>query len=343
MPPARRVTPAADASPPSRPSWANPVFTLKSLAAVHATLGDNGLLDTFFERLDQIVTLIEAQSHACDTELARDMITRRSLNVLLYGRSGAGKTTLIGTVVNDAAMHKVGEAGVTTAVQNHATESGLVFTDRPGIDIPGAQAQTAEGRATLNEMSSTTSMLKRGSDFLAEQARRVEWARQLRDLDRRLRSSSAEDRPLALVYVQHAAHRLYADRVSELIRRSHEMLVPTLIVISDKWSVSRAELANKEAEVAELIASVGRNKRGKAVAQLSLSSIPKHVGATVHPQAGVPEFVSTLLSTLDPADALTFLRNDGLMERVLGKRRRSSAGSAGGRPASPPPVADSPA
>ena len=33
-----------------------------------------------------------------------------------------------------------------------------------------------------------------------EQARRVEWARQLRDLDRRLRSSSAEDRPLALVY-----------------------------------------------------------------------------------------------------------------------------------------------
>ena len=52
-----------------------------------------------------------------------------------------------------------------------------------------------------------------------EQARRVEWARQLRDLDRRLRSSSAEDRPLALVYVHHAAHRLYPDRVKELIRR----------------------------------------------------------------------------------------------------------------------------
>ena len=55
------------------------------------------------------------------------------------------------------------------------------------------------------------------------------------------------------MYVQHAAHRLYPERVKELIRRSHEMLVPTFIVISDKWSVGKQELATKESEVAELV------------------------------------------------------------------------------------------
>ena len=83
------------------------------------------------------------------------------------------------------------------------------------------------------------------------------------------------------------------------------------------------ELATKEAEVAELLAQVGPNKRGKTIVQLSLSSKPKPVGHTVHPVAGVPEFVSTLLSTLDPADALTFLKHEGLLTKVLGKRRRA--------------------
>ena len=52
------------------------------------------------------------------------------------------------------------------------------------------------------------------------------------------------------------------------------------------------------------------------------------MGGTVHPESGVPEFVSTLLSTLDPADALTFLRYDGMLTKVhdavLGKRRRTA-------------------
>ena len=156
------------------------------------------------------------------------------------------------------------------------------------------------------------------------------------------------------MYVQHAAHRLYPERVKELIRRSHEMLVPTFIVISDKWSVGKQELATKESEVAELVdqacpppertrtaggarpppprapcdAQVGANKRGKLVVQLSLSSKPKAVGATTHPVAGIPEFVSKLLSTLDPADALTFLRHDGLLTKVLGKRRRTDGDEA---------------
>ena len=70
---------------------------------------------------------------------------------------------------------------------------------------------------------------------------------------------------------------------------------------------------------------VGPNKRGKTIVQLSLSSKPKPVGATIHPVAGIPEFVSTLLSTLDPADALTFLKHEGLLSKVLGKRRCTEA------------------
>jgi len=309
-----------------QPSWANPTFELNSMAQVHATLGNPNLLQTFFERLEQICILIESRAHDANTELARDMIARSRLNVLLYGRSGSGKSTLIGTLTNNTAeLHSIGEQAVTTTVTNYPTACGIQFTDRPGIDIPGAQAQAAEGHASLEQMAATSSLLKRGSDFLAEQARRVEWARQLRDLDRRLRSSSAEDRPLALVYVQHAAHRLYPERVKELIRRSHDMLVPTFVVIADKWSVGKQELATKEAEVAELLEQVGPNKRGKSIVQLSLSSKPKPVGATIHPVTGIPEFVSTLLSTLDPADALTFLKHEGMLTKFLGKRRRSEA------------------
>ena len=178
------------------------------MTAVHATLGDANLLDTYFQRLDQICTLIETNSaNNCNTELARDMITRRRLNVLMYGRSGAGKTTLVGTLTDKKELHAFGEDSVTLEVTNYQCASGIHFTDRPGIDIPGAQAQVAEGRATLEQMSRATTLLKRGSDYMAEAARRVEWSRQLHDLDRRLRSSSAEDRPLALVYVQHASHR----------------------------------------------------------------------------------------------------------------------------------------
>ena len=44
--------------------------------------------------------------------------------------------------------------------------------------------------------------------------------------------------------------------------------------------------------------------------------------------ANLPEFVSKLLSTLDPADALTFLRHDGLLTKVLGKRRRTDGDEA---------------
>lgn len=295
------------------------------MQAVHDTLGNATLLDTYFARLDQICTLIETQSHNnINTELARDIIGRKRLNVLMYGRSGAGKTTLVGCLTNRQelkAVGELGEGGVTLEVTNYRCESGLHFTDRPGIDVPGAQAQTAEGKATLEQMSGAASIIKSLSDFLAEQARRTEWNRQLSDLDRRLRSSSAEDRPLALAYVQHAAARLYPEKVMELVRRPHDLLVPTFIIISDKWAVSKQELATKEAEVAELIRQVGPNKRGKTVIQISLSSKPKDVGGTRHPEAGVPDFVSTLLSTLDPADALTFIRYDGLLGRVMGRKR----------------------
>lgn len=141
-----------------RPNWANPCFSLRSINEMHAALADEALLDTFFERLHQIMTLIEAVPGTClsNTDLARDMITRKRVNVLMYGRSGAGKTTLIGTLTGNSDLHRHGEAAVTKDVVNHATACGITFTDRPGIDIPGAQAQNAEAAATLAQMSSTS-------------------------------------------------------------------------------------------------------------------------------------------------------------------------------------------
>lgn len=335
MPPRSPAHSSSD--PPIRPNWALPAFHISTLKQMHAALSDPNLLSTYFERLDQITTTIEsvaATAASCDTELTRDMISRKRVNVLFYGRSGAGKSTLVGTLAQARdELHKHGDAATTLDVTNYATASGIHFTDRPGIDIPGAQAQSAEGAATLAHMSTSSSLLKRGSDFLAELARRREWASQLGDLDRRLRSSSAEDRPLALVYVQHAAHRLYPERVRELISRSHAMLVPTFVLISDKWAVDKAALATKEAEVRAMVAAIGPNRRGALVETSTISSAPKEVGGTRHPETGVPEFVSLLLSTLDPADALTFIRHDSLLTKMFaggaGSKRKRGAGSDG--------------
>ena len=47
---------------------------------------------------------------------------------------------------------------VTTTVTNYATACGIHFTDRPGIDIPGAQAQNAEGSASVEQMATTSSL-----------------------------------------------------------------------------------------------------------------------------------------------------------------------------------------
>ena len=77
----RKSTATVDVS--LRPSWANPTFELSSMAQVHATLGNANLLQTFFERLEQICILIESLAHNANTELARDMIARSRLNVLL--------------------------------------------------------------------------------------------------------------------------------------------------------------------------------------------------------------------------------------------------------------------
>ena len=128
---------------------------------------------------------------------------------------------------------------VTLDVTNHATPSGICFTDRPGIDIPGAQAENAEASTSATPTGTAANMLKRAGDAAIAASKWFNWRGALQDLYRRLRSSSAEDRPLALVYVQHAAQRLYPDKVGELLRRSHELLVPTFVVISDKWSVDQ--------------------------------------------------------------------------------------------------------
>ena len=112
---------ASSAEPKAKPSWSNPKVALSTMAQVHDFLGDATLLDSFFSRLDEIVTLLDAApgTSSCNTTLARDMIRLRKVNVLMYGRSGAGKTTLVGTLSNQAdSMHQDGEQPVTLEVSS---------------------------------------------------------------------------------------------------------------------------------------------------------------------------------------------------------------------------------
>jgi hypothetical protein len=135
------------------------------------------------------------------------------------------------------------------------------------------------------------------------------WKKTLADLDRRLKSNSAEDRPLALVYVHKAGNpRLYKDHVIQILSKAHALLVPTFVVVADKWSADRPSLQELMRQIRAMIAELGPNRRQSLVQCHVLSARSFESGTTVHPSTGVGEFVSSLLSHLQPEDAITFIR-----------------------------------
>merc|ERR1712060_828995 len=66
-----------------------------------------------------------------------------------------------------------------------------------------------------------------------------------------------------------------------------------------------------------MIDELGENKRRRKVQLHLLSAKEFRSGTTAHPSAGVGEFVSSLLSNLEPADALTFIQP---RRHLFGKR-----------------------
>ena len=188
---------------------------------VHAQ--ETALLGSFFDRLLEVITLIEANESTMgfDTSLAWDMIERGTANVLVYGESGAGKSLLVRTLTGDEGARSSATTVGTTEEHIHRTPSGINFIDTPGIKIP----LVAEADSSLR--------------YLRD---RYNWNMMLRDLDVRLRSSSAATRPLGVVYVHRATMRVIPERVAELLQKSHSLLVPTFLLLSDVCSVDDAAL-----------------------------------------------------------------------------------------------------
>ena len=251
-------------------------------------------------------TLISAASgtSSADVSLAWEMTELKKVNVLVYGQTGAGKSTLIGEIIGQASL---GGAS-TKEVSISKTASGIAFVDRPGIDIPGAQGTSAEAASDCQQ-AWFTSALRSVSTWANEQAKRSMWKKTLADLDRRLKSNSAEDRPLALVYVHKAGNpRLYKDHVIQILSKAHALLVPTFVVVADKWSADRPSLQELMRQIRAMIAELGPNRRQSLVQCHVLSARSFESGTTVGPSTGVGEFVSSLLSHLQPEDAITFIR-----------------------------------
>lgn len=87
--------------------WARRPIKFNSLYFAHEAMRDSKLLDTFFHRLKEVLTLIEANSSTSgfDTDLAWDMIQQKTVNVLFYGESGAGKSSLVKALTGDSEIN----------------------------------------------------------------------------------------------------------------------------------------------------------------------------------------------------------------------------------------------
>ena len=84
--------------------WSFRAFDFKEREKAKALelLKDEELLTSFFDRLLQVLTLIEAHSSTSgfDTSLAWDMIRRETVNVMVFGEAGAGKSLLVRTFLS---------------------------------------------------------------------------------------------------------------------------------------------------------------------------------------------------------------------------------------------------
>jgi ribosome biogenesis GTPase A len=85
----------------ARAPWSPPTFEISTKEAAVAALQDPALLESFFTGLGDMCTHITAApgTRSADLSLAFQMIELKRVNVLVYGQTGAGKSTLIGELV----------------------------------------------------------------------------------------------------------------------------------------------------------------------------------------------------------------------------------------------------
>ena len=274
--------------------WSTQRFNITKADDALNVLQETSLLGSFFDRLLEVITLIEANESTMgfDTSLAWDMIERGTANVLVYGESGAGKSLLVRTLTGDEGAKSSATTVGTTEEHIHRTPSGINFIDTPGIKIPLVQ----EADSSLRYMRD-----------------RYNWNGMIKDVDARLRSSSAATRPLGVVYVHRATMRVIPERIAELLQKAHSLLVPTFLLLSDVCSVDDAALKEVRQQLQSITDGLGQNARNHTVHFIEVNTMTKTINGHKHASRGLPEFVSTLLTNLDPIDALTFTRRTFLL------------------------------
>jgi energy-coupling factor transporter ATP-binding protein EcfA2 len=290
--------------------WAQQSFTVTRVEDALALLQEPSLLASFFDRLLEVLTLIEANESTLgfDTSLAWDMIERGTANVLVYGESGAGKSTLVRTITGDEGAKSSATTVGTTQESIYRTPSGICFIDTPGIKIPLVEEADASYFRYLRD--------------------RYNWNAMLADLNRRLRSPSAETRPLGVVYVHRVTMRVIPERIADLVSKSHRLLVPTFIVLSDVCSVDDDELKEVRERITAIADELGPNARNHRVQVVEVNTQTKIVSGHRHPSRGLPELLSKLLSHLDPMDALTFTRRTFMRPVLLPERQKQRVRAA---------------
>eukprot|EP00937_MAST-01D_sp_MAST-1D-sp2_P002365 g2365.t1 len=308
--------------------WSRPDIELKSLAAAHAALRDESLLDTYFERASELLCLIQANSSTAsfDTSLAWSAVRAATVPVLVYGESGSGKSTLVRALTSDRSV-VTSATGVGTISENCVrTPSGVSFTDTPGFRVPLSSSGELSGEdigATADGGAGAPSWWS--VSWFKEV---FVWRKMLWDLGTRLRSANAAVRPLALLYVHKAGTRIVPSRIAELLRLPHDQLVPVFLVMSDVCSVDDRELEQVRAALAAVVDAVGANGRGRRVQLVEVNSVSKRIRGHLHSQSGLRELVSAVLSSLDPIDVLTFTAST-LRGAVFGPQQGGGGAAAG--------------
>ena len=132
--------------------WRRQSIAFRSVAQAQAALRDPELLTTYFDRVAEVLRLIEANSstRGFDTSTAWGVARQRTATVLVYGESGSGKSTLVRALTGDQSA-----ASSATSVGTHRENavrlpSGVSFIDTPGFRVPLSRQSSAQTLAESN-------------------------------------------------------------------------------------------------------------------------------------------------------------------------------------------------
>ena len=259
------------------------------------------MLDKYWPRLLDIVKLLEANegTKSFETLLHWDLLKQRKMSVLFYGAQYSGKSQLIRALSDhEKAIPLPGHERTECGFDGIPCPcpSGVNMIDTKGFEWPGTEPPKSDKDA------------------------HEEWAfwikgfeTRVANLSKRIRvENSADNRPLAVV-VCVGAPRNPPDtaQLKRLLTVSHELLVPTFLVLTNIFAVDGDVREDRKAHYKALIDSIPPNERARnnRVNFVAVNSVD-FVADTrkTHKSEGIPEFVTTLIQNLDPMDGLTFAR-----------------------------------